>query len=252
MTHDPPPALLTTSFLPSPVQIHQRLVTQASLEGSLDTACSPHLVTASSVHATAPSHSSPTPTPFTDRMAEHQSTSAASNPSTDSSGHATVTIEASPRPPVTLPKQGIVFTSTRTPPHRPSALPRVRSVDTHVHRSSNPEAVPAASQRRVPRSAPAPRVDPGALRMLQWTWLVVGGVGLWCALGGVLFYQLSKDEEALSKGRAERRKRWGYLEYTWGAQRRGEEQAEEEQQRRPEEESQEREAQEPVAQRAAD
>ena len=42
--------------------------------------------------------------------------------------------------------------------------------------------------------------------------LVVGGVGLVCALGGVLFYQLSKDEEALRKGREVRRRRWGLLE----------------------------------------
>jgi len=64
-------------------------------------------------------------------------------------------------------------------------------------------------------------------------------VGLICALGGVMFYQLSKDEEALRIGREVRRKRWGYMEETirgipsW-----------EEQQRRSEEEAMERERRE--------
>ena len=62
-------------------------------------------------------------------------------------------------------------------------------------------------------------MDPAALRIVHLTLAVVSGVGLACALGGVLFYQLSKDEEALRKGREVRRKRWGYLEEQIGGKR---------------------------------
>ena len=175
-------------------------------------------------------------------MTDPHPTPSLSNPSDSSSTSDPLPADIhSLPPPATVPDPGIVFTSTRSSPRRLSSPPRLKQVDAQLRRSSTPEAAPAAMQRRVPRTAPAPRVDPGALRVLQWTWLVVGGVGLMCALGGVLFFQLSKDEEALRKGRAARRKRWGYLEHTFGGHHSDEEeerQAELEQQRRREKERQ--------------
>ena len=158
------------------------------------------------------------------------------------------TILSPSSPPRTTPHRGIIFTSTRAPPRRPSSLPPITPLNTTAYvasTASHPSPPLEPPQRRLPHP-PTPRIDPAALRVVHWTALVVTGIGLTCALGGVLFYQLSKDEEAMRKGREVRRKRWGYLEASIKGERTVSEEerwAERERQRR-EREQREREAEE--------
>ena len=141
----------------------------------------------------------------------------AHSPDSEASATPTSVSIAPPSPPPASSRRGIVFTSTLPPPRRRQPLPpRAAPITASfvptviISPSSSP-----LSERRV-RHPPTARIEPAAVRSVHRALLLTLVFGVVMAMSGAAFYRYSKDAEAMAKGQAARRRRWGYLEEVIG------------------------------------
>ena len=142
-------------------------------------------------------------------------------------------------PPARTASRGIVFTSTLPNSHKrrshPSQTkPITLSHNTRLADDATEPPIPVEA-RSIPRTKPSAALPPSLHRTATTTLMVVVGIGLLCAFGGVQLFQLSKDEKARKRMERARRKTISYLDETIGGRREMETEADRDEKRRADE-----------------
>ena len=146
----------------------------------------------------------------------------------------------SAQPPARTTNRGIIFTSTLPQSHKrrphPSQLHLKPIIIPHSPPTDpvNDTPIPVTA-RSIPRTQPSTALPPSLHRTATTTLMVVVGLGLLCAFGGVQLFQLSKDEKARTRMERARRKTISYLDETIGGRRQMEDEADRSERRRQDE-----------------
>ena len=140
-------------------------------------------------------------------------------------------------PPARTPARGIVFTSTLPQSHKRRPHPsQVHLKPITVPHSTDATDTPIpVIARSIPRTQPSTALPPSLHRTATTTLMVVVGLGLVCAFGGVQLFRLSKDEKARKRMQRARRSTISYLDETIGGKRQMESEADRNERRRQDE-----------------